>query len=216
MENCSEDDFKVLSKCASPLALVYDPLKAGSIDRTDTEPHDRAISRALYSDYKPNKRLSSDPESTLFVARLHKKTTEETLTREFSQYGPIKSCHLVRDIVTGASKCYAFVEFVSKKDASLAYRRANSSNIDGMEVLVDFECERLLPGWIPRRLGGGFGGKKESGQLRFGGRARPFKKPINMLFDKETNMFPGRSRPNMSYKRSRDHSDDRNYHHSKR
>lgn len=27
-------------------------------------------------------------------------------------------------------------------------------------------------------LGGGFGGKKESGQLRFGGSDRPFKKPI--------------------------------------
>eukprot|EP01106_Pelomyxa_sp_JSP_P009076 TRINITY_DN2486_c0_g2_i1.p1 TRINITY_DN2486_c0_g2~~TRINITY_DN2486_c0_g2_i1.p1 ORF type:complete len:100 (-),score=10.50 TRINITY_DN2486_c0_g2_i1:182-481(-) len=26
--------------------------------------------------------------------------------------------------------------------------------------------------------GGGIGGKKESGQLRFGGRERPFKKPI--------------------------------------
>lgn len=26
--------------------------------------------------------------------------------------------------------------------------------------------------------GGGFGGKKESGQLRFGGKDRPFKKPI--------------------------------------
>lgn len=37
---------------------------------------------------------------------------------------------------------------------------------------------RLLKGWKPRRLGGGFGGKKESGQLRFGGRDRPFKKPI--------------------------------------
>lgn len=26
--------------------------------------------------------------------------------------------------------------------------------------------------------GGGFGGKKESGQLRFGGKDRPFKRPI--------------------------------------
>jgi U11/U12 small nuclear ribonucleoprotein SNRNP35 len=26
--------------------------------------------------------------------------------------------------------------------------------------------------------GGGFGGKKESGQLRFGGRDRPFRKPL--------------------------------------
>lgn len=30
----------------------------------------------------------------------------------------------------------------------------------------------------PLLLGGGFGGKKESGQLRFGGRDRPFKKPF--------------------------------------
>ncbi|XP_065558156.1 uncharacterized protein LOC136025945 [Artemia franciscana] len=29
-----------------------------------------------------------------------------------------------------------------------------------------------------RKTGGGFGGRKESGQLRFGGRDRPFKKPI--------------------------------------
>lgn len=33
--------------------------------------------------------------------------------------------------------------------------------------------------WIPRRLGGGFGGKKESGQLRFGARDRPFKQPTS-------------------------------------
>ncbi len=27
-------------------------------------------------------------------------------------------------------------------------------------------------------IGGGIGGRKESGQLRFGGRDRPFKKPL--------------------------------------
>ncbi|KAF1789687.1 hypothetical protein GQ600_13274 [Phytophthora cactorum] len=35
-----------------------------------------------------------------------------------------------------------------------------------------------MKGWKPRRLGGGLGGKKESGQLRFGGRDRPFKPPL--------------------------------------
>ena len=29
-------------------------------------------------------------------------------------------------------------------------------------------------GWVPRRLGGGIGGNKNSGQLRFGGITRPF------------------------------------------
>ena len=31
-------------------------------------------------------------------------------------------------------------------------------------------------------LGGGFSGKKESGQLRFGGRERPFRKPMYVSF----------------------------------
>jgi len=44
--------------------------------------------------------------------------------------------------------------------------------------LVELECERTLSGWVPRRLGGGFGGRKEAGQLRFGGHDRPFRKPI--------------------------------------
>lgn len=37
-----------------------------------------------------------------------------------------------------------------------------------------------MEGWIPRRMGGGFAGRKESGQLRFGARDRPFKRPLNV------------------------------------
>lgn len=36
-----------------------------------------------------------------------------------------------------------------------------------------------MPGFKPRRVGGGLSGKKESGQLRFGGRDRPFNAPFN-------------------------------------
>jgi U11/U12 small nuclear ribonucleoprotein SNRNP35 len=50
--------------------------------------------------------------------------------------------------------------------------------IDEARIIVEKELERTLDGWKPRRLGGGFGGKKESGQLRFGGRERPFKRPM--------------------------------------
>ncbi len=25
--------------------------------------------------------------------------------------------------------------------------------LDGAQLVVDYECERILPGWIPRRLG---------------------------------------------------------------
>ena len=38
----------------SPLAKFYHPLQAGSIDGTDTAPHDRAVTRALEAKCKWN------------------------------------------------------------------------------------------------------------------------------------------------------------------
>ncbi|XP_033118028.1 U11/U12 small nuclear ribonucleoprotein 35 kDa protein-like [Anneissia japonica] len=162
----------------SAIALVYNPLKAGSIDGTDERPHDRAVERALKARYNPDKSLKSSPESSVFITRLNLNTTEETLQEAFSRYGEIRNLRLVRDIVTGFSKCYAFIEYSDSRDAYRAIDEANHMYIDGHEIYVDNEIERTLEGWIPRRLGGGFGGKKESGQLRFGGNDRPFKKPI--------------------------------------
>lgn len=162
----------------TPYAQVYDPLKAGSIDGTDPDPHDQAIIRALNSEYEPDKRVKGKSDRTIFVARLYRQTKEDTIMQEFSKYGHIRRLRLVRDIVTGSSKGYAFIEYEKKDAANRAYHNVNNLVIDGKRIFVDFECERKLPGWKPRRLGGGFGGKKESGQLRFGGRDRPFKKPL--------------------------------------
>ena len=162
----------------TPLALEYDPLICGSIDGTVTKIHDRAIQRASQADYHPNKNISSDSLKTIFVARLNYQTTDSTLRQIFSTFGEIKKVSLIRDLVTGFSKGYAFIEYKDLSSAKHAYDEANRLNIDGNCVLVDFELERTMKGWIPRRLGGGFGGKKESGQLRFGCRDRPFKKPI--------------------------------------
>uniref|UniRef100_A0A672GAE6 U11/U12 small nuclear ribonucleoprotein 35 kDa protein n=1 Tax=Salarias fasciatus TaxID=181472 RepID=A0A672GAE6_SALFA len=162
------------------IAKVYDPLKAGSIDGTDVEPHDRAVWRAMGARYKPNKGVVGDPLLTLFVSRLNPQTTEEKLHQVFAKFGDIQRLRLVRDIVTGFSKCYAFVEYKEERSVVRARRDANKLLVDQHEVFVDFEQERTLNGWVPRRLGGGLGGKKESGQLRFGGRDRPFRKPINL------------------------------------
>ncbi|XP_053313413.1 U11/U12 small nuclear ribonucleoprotein 35 kDa protein [Spea bombifrons] len=164
----------------SPIAKQYDPLKAGSIDGTDEEPHDRAVQRAMLARYVPNKGVVGDPLLTLFVARLSPQTTEEKLREVFSRYGDIQRLRLVRDFITGFSKGYAFIEYKQENAIMKAHRDANKLVIDQRDVFVDFELERILKGWIPRRLGGGFGGKKESGQLRFGGRDRPFRKPINL------------------------------------
>lgn len=98
-------------------------------------------------------------------------------------------CCLVKDIVTGKSKQYAFVEYETSTSVENALREMHKEYIDGSEIIVEREAERSLVGWVPRRLGGGFGGRKEAGQLRFGCRDRPFHKPIIIKQHNEGTLF---------------------------
>ncbi|KAH9300799.1 hypothetical protein KI387_012382, partial [Taxus chinensis] len=162
----------------------YHPIQAGSIDGTDITAHDNGVYRALLCAtaglYDPtgDPKVIGDPYCTVFVGHLSRTTTEESLEKEMSKYGQVKNLRLVRHIVTGASRGYAFVEYETDKEMRHAYEAAHHSIIDGSQVIVDYNRQQLMPGWIPRRLGGGLGGRKESGQLRFGGRERPFRAPL--------------------------------------
>lgn len=192
----------------SPLAKFYHPLQAGSIDGTDTVPHDRAVSRAMVAKYKPNKRVCGNPDSTLFVGKLSKETREATVFKVFAKCGELARCRLIRDVVTGFSKGYAFVEYRSERDANLAWRELHNQEIDGCTILVEYEAARSLKGWVPRRLGGGFGGKKESGQLRFGGRDRPFFRPIPIKKDGNQQKYLRGSRDHEGVRAARDNPRD--------
>uniref|UniRef100_A0A5B7B9R5 Putative U11/U12 small nuclear ribonucleoprotein isoform X2 n=1 Tax=Davidia involucrata TaxID=16924 RepID=A0A5B7B9R5_DAVIN len=165
----------------------YHPIQAGSIDGTDILPHDNAVYRALLCSsaglYDPfgDPKVIGDPYCTVFVGHLSHLTTEDTLCKAMSKYGKVKNLRLVRHIVTGASSGYAFVEYETEREMRRAYEDSHHSIIDDSEIIVDYNRQQLMPGWIPRRLGGGLGGKKESGQLRFGGRERPFRAPIRPI-----------------------------------
>ncbi|KAI4311390.1 hypothetical protein MLD38_036292 [Melastoma candidum] len=168
-------------------AQSYHPIQAGSIDGTDVLPHDNAVYRAhlcssasLYDPFRDPKSVG-DPYCTLFVGRLSHFTSEDSLRLAMSKYGRVKSLHLVRHIVTGASRGYAFVEYETEREMRRAYKDAHHAVVDDSEIIVDYNRQQLMPGWIPRRLGGGLGGKKESGQLRFGGRERPFRAPLRPI-----------------------------------
>ncbi|KAL7618117.1 hypothetical protein Lser_V15G02655 [Lactuca serriola] len=169
-------------------AQTYHPIQAGSIDGTDILLHDNAVYRALlcssaglYDPFGDPNVIGEDPYCTVFVGHLSQFTTEDTLRKAMSKYGTVKNLRLVRHIVTGASQGYAFVEFKSEREMQRAYEKAHHSVIDDSEIIVDYNRQQLMPGWIPRRLGGGLGGKKESGQLRFGGRERPFRAPLRPI-----------------------------------
>ncbi|KAI8067373.1 hypothetical protein BDF21DRAFT_426534 [Thamnidium elegans] len=153
----------------------YDPIQVGSIDGTDTDPHDAAITRATRSTYRPPRHLKTDPNNTLFISRLNFDTTESTIKPLFEKYGNVTTVELIRNNVTGLSQGYAFVTFEDTKSTREAYKDANETVLDDHVILVDYERSRGMVGWIPRRFGGGYGGKKESGQLRFGARDRPFR-----------------------------------------
>lgn len=68
--------------------------------------------------------------------------TQDTLKRAFRKYGKIVKCRVVRDIITGASKCYAFVEYDSSASAKDAVRNMNQRYVDDMQIVADYECER--------------------------------------------------------------------------
>lgn len=156
--------------------LEYDPIKAGCSDGSGDYIHDRAVLRAARSRYRPNKQVVGDPKKTIFVGRLNPLTKEESVKDYFSRFGSVNRCRLVKDMVTGMSRRYAFVEFNAASDACRAAERGHHAIIDSREIIVEMELERILPGWRPRRLGGGLGGNKKSGQLRFGGKETPFKR----------------------------------------
>ncbi|KAI8364789.1 uncharacterized protein BYT42DRAFT_608998 [Radiomyces spectabilis] len=168
-------------------AKTYSPVQVGSIDGTDTVPHDHAVERALTAHYTAPKHLTTDPRKTLFVARLNLSTTEESLQKLFGRFGELDQVILIRNqviVVTGTSQGYGFVTFRRSAAASEAYKRAHHAVLDEHVILVDYERSRIMKGWVPRRLGGGFGGQKESGQLRFGARERGFREPIYCAVDK--------------------------------
>lgn len=133
---------------------------------------------AVQPEKDPN--IVGDPLKTVMVARINFETTEDTVRAAFQAFGRIERLRLVKDCVTGASKGYAFIEYETNSGFEAAFNRGHGMVLDGARLLVDYMRSRgVMKGWKPRRLGGGLGGRKQSGQLRFGGREQPHRVPFN-------------------------------------
>ncbi|KAA0202944.1 hypothetical protein HAZT_HAZT010284 [Hyalella azteca] len=169
----------------------YDPLKAGSIDCSDTRPHDRAVCRALEAKHVPPKHIKSKPSCTIFVGRLPLTILEDEIFAAISKVASVRSVKVVKDIITGLGKGYAFVELKHSGDVEKVLHNCKGLSFDGKKALLDREVGRSLKGWIPRRLGGGWGGRKEAGQLRFGCVDRPWRKPIMQQKNEDSKSFGG-------------------------
>jgi U1 small nuclear ribonucleoprotein 70kDa len=128
--------------------------------------HKETLAAAIAA-YNPSEdpNIEGDPLKTLFIARLAEDVSERKLRREFEEFGPIKRIQIIHDKKTDKPRGYAFIEFESKSDMKEAYKCTDGMRIEGKRVLVDVERGRSVPGWLPRRLGGGRGGEARAAQL---------------------------------------------------
>lgn len=78
------------------------------------------------------------PDTVLFVCKLNPVTQDEDLFTIFSRFGTVTSADIIRDYKTGASLCYAFIEFESKEDCERAYFKMDNALIDDRRIRVDF------------------------------------------------------------------------------
>lgn len=127
--------------------------------------------------------------NSLFVGRLAYEVTERKLLREMEAFGPVKDIKLVSD-KAGKSRGVGFVEYENEEDMKRAYRAADGMKIEGREIVVDVERGHTVPTWLPRRLGGGFGG------TRLGGKAQNVMAPGR--FDPTSSRMSAVARPPLS------------------
>lgn len=95
----------------------------------------------------------------IFVGNLAKEVTDDVLTTEFSVYGKVKSVKIIRDLFSGESKGFGFVEMSSKQEAEEAISKLNTKELSGKKITVNEARPKPEGGRGPRRNGGGGGGK---------------------------------------------------------
>jgi RNA recognition motif-containing protein len=96
----------------------------------------------------------------IYVGNLSYRTTEQTLTTAFSQYGEVASTVVIKDRYTDQSKGFGFVEMADAEAANTAIAALNGQELDGRQVRVNIAEDKPRDSRPPRR---NFGGNREGG-----------------------------------------------------
>jgi peptidyl-prolyl cis-trans isomerase-like 4 len=97
-----------------------------------------------HADMKP-------PDNVLFVCKLNAVTEADDLEIIFSRFGECRA-DIVRDRETGASLCYAFIEYADRAACEKAFFKLDNCLIDDRRVRVDFS-QSVSKLWNARRRG---------------------------------------------------------------
>ena len=102
----------------------------------------------------------------LYVGNLPFQTSEEELTTLFGEAGPVESVRIMRDMGTGQSRGFGFVEMATEEGADAAINQLHERDLGGRALTVN-EARPQAP-----RPGGGFGGGGGGGRGAGGGGGR--------------------------------------------
>ena len=101
----------------------------------------------------------------IYVGNLSKEVTDDDLQGLFSEFGQIKSVKVIRDLFSGESKGFGFVEMPGASEAQKAMTELNTKEVKGKKLVVN----EARPKNDNRRSGGGGG---RGGNFRGGGGGR--------------------------------------------
>ncbi|HZW40465.1 MAG TPA: RNA-binding protein [Ignavibacteriaceae bacterium] len=93
----------------------------------------------------------------IYVGNLSKDVTDDELKALFDEYGQVKSVKIIRDLFSGESKGFGFVEMFSASDSQKAINEINTKELKGKKIIVN----EARPKTNDRR--GGSGGGRSSG-----------------------------------------------------
>ncbi|UJS17163.1 MAG: RNA-binding protein [Candidatus Jettenia sp.] len=106
----------------------------------------------------------------IYVGNLPPDVSEDDLRQAFEVFGKVTSATVIKDIFSGTSKGFGFVEMPAKAEAQAAINGLNSKELKGKMIVVN----EARPREEKRRGGGGgrggSGGRGSSGGGGRGGR----------------------------------------------
>ena len=73
----------------------------------------------------------------IFCGNLNGEVTETDLQEAFEKYGKVSNVKLIKDMFTGVSKGFGFVEMPSKVEAEAAIKELNVSDMKGKPMTVN-------------------------------------------------------------------------------
>ena len=99
-------------------------------------------------------------QNKIYVGNLSYSTTNDDLTKLYSEFGEITDVKIIMDMETGRSKGFGFVSFRDESSAAKAVEATNGKDLDGRDIRVNLAENKKPDGKRPFRPhnGGGNGG----------------------------------------------------------